>query len=91
VRRAMVSSSIRRGLTLGVLSAVLCALPPPLQSQDPGLSSRVDAIFENYGRTDSPGYAVGVVQDGRLVPMGWRTSTLASLSRLPWKTERIER
>ena len=49
------------------VAAVLACLAPLLAAAESQLSQRVDDIFADLDRTDSPGCAVGVVQDGRLV------------------------
>lgn len=43
------------------------ALFAPGVGQEPSLTRRVDALFAQFDRDDSPGCALGVVQDGRLV------------------------
>jgi CubicO group peptidase (beta-lactamase class C family) len=47
--------------------SVLLVWCTPLGAQDANRSARVDAIFAEYARTTSPGCAVGVAQDGKLV------------------------
>jgi len=52
-------------LTLGLI-ATLVALPVGAQSFPDSLASRVDAVFSRYNRSDSPGCAVGVYQNGAI-------------------------
>ena len=40
---------------------------PRLATADSGRLARVDAIFAAYDRPDRPGYAVGIIENGRLV------------------------
>ncbi len=50
-----------------VLATFLAATATPLAAQQPDpLPARVDSIFAAYNRTDSPGCAVGVYQDGAI-------------------------
>ncbi len=58
-------ASMRR--TLIVLTAAMAwSAPLPAQDPDPDTRQRVDSVFAPFNRTDGPGCAVGVVQDGRL-------------------------
>ena len=50
------------GTTVAVATAFTYA---PFTS--PGPEQQINEIFAAYNRTDSPGCAVGVIQDGRLV------------------------
>ncbi|MDX2034625.1 MAG: serine hydrolase domain-containing protein [Blastocatellia bacterium] len=47
-----------------VVSVMLCALPA--SAQDP-LAPQVDRLFAAWDKPDSPGCALGVIQDGKLV------------------------
>lgn len=53
-----------RSLTLACGLAVAAAAPLSAQAD---LGTRVDAVFAEFDRPDSPGCAVGVVRDGELV------------------------
>lgn len=56
-----------RQLALSVLAAAL-ALPPAVAAQLPAATTaKVDALFRDVVRTDSPGCAVGVSEQGRTV------------------------
>jgi len=51
---------------------VLCALSLLLISQQPlaqsdGLTAKVDAVFASYNKPDSPGCALGVIKNGKLI------------------------
>lgn len=61
---------------ISALTLVLCAFaavsaaapsPTPTPSSVPDTKSRVDAVFAEYDRSDSPGCALGVYRDGRIV------------------------
>ena len=56
--------------SLWVFLAALSALTPPVRTQEPGLVERVDAVFADWDRPDSPGVAVGVIRDGELIHAG---------------------
>src|SRR5690606_36030532 len=50
-----------------MLAVLLLAATAPLAAQSPdALHARVDSIFAEYNRTDSPGCALGVYRDGSL-------------------------
>jgi CubicO group peptidase (beta-lactamase class C family) len=49
------------GLAL-TLTAVAAQAAPPTKA----LSGKIDAIFADHAKPDSPGYAVGVIRDGKL-------------------------
>ena len=61
------------GSTSRVLLWVGLALAPagPIHSQggrlEPGLVARIDSVFHRFSATGSPGCALGIVRDGRLV------------------------
>ncbi len=50
---------------LVALSLAVCA--PTSAAQQPDLSARVDSVFAEYDHTRSPGCALGVIREGRLV------------------------
>src|SRR5688572_8667222 len=39
----------------------------PIARADTARLARTDRLFEQYDRNNAPGYAVGIIQDGRLV------------------------
>ena len=49
-------------LSLGVVASLANA-----QTLPPDLSSQVDKVFAKYDRPDSPGCALGIYQDGRII------------------------
>lgn len=49
--------------------ALLLAQSPAVRGQE-ALNAKVDAIFSEYARADSPGCALGVFRDGRIVYAG---------------------
>jgi CubicO group peptidase (beta-lactamase class C family) len=53
--------------SLWVSLAALSALTPLVRTQEPDLVKRVDAVFAEWDRPDSPGVAVGVIRDGELI------------------------
>jgi CubicO group peptidase (beta-lactamase class C family) len=53
-------------LVFGGLLATMVGFLPGLSSQD-SLPPRVDAISADYSKPDSPGCALGVIRDGRMV------------------------
>ena len=70
------SLTIRRtaGMGLGVLAIVIIAIVFLLPAQkaehfaeDDSITSRVDKIFEKWDQPDSPGCALAVIKDGRIV------------------------
>jgi len=62
-----------KGLTFGILSAVLVFVPLRAASQEKAaaaelsVEAKVDRVFERWNRSDAPGCAVGVAVDGRPV------------------------
>ncbi len=71
---AVVLSAVLLGLMLGASSCGFPAAPhssaasaPRSPGASPGLDGRVDAVFAAYDRTDSPGCALSVIEDGRIV------------------------
>lgn len=52
-------------LALTALVSVPCAVSA--QTLSPEMITKVDKIFDKYDRTDSPGCALGVYQDGKIV------------------------
>lgn len=51
-----------------VLAFGMCLLAVTLtQAQDARLAAKVDAVFANYDKPTSPGCALGVIKDGKLV------------------------
>ena len=61
MRRAVVSFG-------ALVAIVLAAAGSAARAQAPGAANaRVDAIFETWNRPDSPGCALGVIQNGRFV------------------------
>lgn len=63
--------TVRFALALFTLAALLTVgAPGPLGAQSNGQASRdaqVDRLFERWDRADSPGCALGVIQDGELI------------------------
>ena len=49
---------------IAVLFALAAAVPPPDAPADP--KTRVDELFREYDRSDSPGCALGVYRDGKI-------------------------
>ncbi len=49
------------------LLALVCLAVPSTAQVDPAVEARIDSIFAEWDRPHSPGAAVGVVRDGRLV------------------------
>ncbi len=48
--------------------ACLLAVPVTVLAQTPdGITARVDAIFAAYDKPDSPGCALGVIKDGKII------------------------
>lgn len=76
-----------RAAALALLISLFAAVAPAQQSQpapaaDPR-SAEVDKLFAEWDRADSPGYAVAVVRDGRLVhARGYGTADLEHDVRL---------
>jgi CubicO group peptidase (beta-lactamase class C family) len=60
----MRTASVRLALAAPALLALLAASPEAPKPQD--TKARVDAIFAEYDRSDSPGCALGVYRDGRI-------------------------
>jgi CubicO group peptidase (beta-lactamase class C family) len=54
-----------------VVAVVALLASPPISAQGsplaPALSRRIDSVFSAYAADSTPGYAVGVIRDGRLV------------------------
>ena len=50
-----------------LLAATPAALPAQRPDLDPRVTSQIDSLFRPFDRSDSPGYAVGIVRDGQLV------------------------
>ena len=48
------------------LALAFTALTAQAASPSAALGARIDAIFADHAKTDSPGYAVGVIRDGEL-------------------------
>jgi CubicO group peptidase (beta-lactamase class C family) len=55
---------MRRISVLALALAAVGATPTPTP---PGTKTRVDAVFQEYDRSDSPGCALGVFRDGKIV------------------------
>jgi CubicO group peptidase (beta-lactamase class C family) len=49
---------------LAVLLALAAEVPPPADPVPPDPKTRVDELFREYDRSDSPGCAVGVYRHG---------------------------
>ena len=60
----MRTASVRIALAAPALLALLAASPEAPKPQD--TKARVDAIFSEYDRSDSPGCSLGVYRDGRI-------------------------
>jgi CubicO group peptidase (beta-lactamase class C family) len=58
---------LRRFLSLAAIPVAVRFTPAQTPSPDTSARARVDRIFAAYDRTDSPGCAVGVYRDGRVV------------------------
>lgn len=57
-----------RPVHAAVYALALAALPTAVYPQSaPGIAQRIDAIFAEWDRPGSPGCAIGVVHDGKLV------------------------
>jgi len=54
-------------IACGVLIALVLAAAPAVHTQAPAANPRVDAIFKTWDRADSPGCAIGAIQNGRFV------------------------
>ena len=63
--RSMSRYAIASILVIGIATSSASAQPPRV-SVDSGAHARVDAIFAQWNRTDSPGCAVGVYRDGAI-------------------------
>ena len=50
-----------------VAAAAVFALAPVASLGATAPAARVDEIFQDYNRTDSPGCAVGVIREGQLI------------------------
>src|SRR5262249_18525876 len=50
-----------------VLLALVSAGAPPAAATDAEVKAKVDAVFREYDRSDSPGCALGVYRDGTIV------------------------
>lgn len=59
-------SFIQRFVAVAVV-LLLCAAPVVAQAPDPSLAAKVDALFAEFEKPDSPGYVVAIVKDGRVV------------------------
>jgi len=57
----MTFRSVLAGLVVALIAATAHAAPPAKV-----LTAKVDAIFADHAGPDSPGYAVGVIRDGKL-------------------------
>ncbi len=67
----------------GWLLALLTAAPAAAQQADSTLSQRVDSVFAQWNRTDTPGCAVGIDRGG--VPLVRRAYGMANLETgTPW-------
>ena len=56
---------MRRMLLVAVALSALAAAPGPPASPDP--KAKVDALFQEFDRSDMPGCALGVFRDGKIV------------------------
>ncbi len=54
-----------RMLLLVVALSALAAAPDPAASPDP--KAKIDALFQEFDRSDSPGCALGVFRDGKII------------------------
>ncbi len=52
---------------LALALAAVAATPAPTPTPTPDTKARVDAVFQEYDRSDSPGCALGVFRDGKIV------------------------
>src|ERR1700686_4826693 len=52
---------------LALALAAVAAAPTPTPTPTPDTKTRVDAVFQEYDRIDSPGCALGVYRDGKIV------------------------
>lgn len=66
--RAIAMNRPTRGAVLAAVLTLLSLAPAaPSAAQQADLASRVDHLFAEYDRPDSPGCALGVVQNGALI------------------------
>lgn len=57
-----------RIIATSLLVLLLAAAPPhAAEAQEPSVGQRVDAVFADYNRSDSPGCAVGVYRNGEIL------------------------
>ena len=56
---------MRRMLLVAVALSALAAAPGPPASPDP--KAKIDALFQEFDRSDTPGCALGVFRDGKIV------------------------
>src|SRR5688500_2835094 len=56
-------TSLRNSL----LAVAFTALPTPVAAQNGDLATKVDAMFADFNRPGSPGLAVAVVKEGRII------------------------
>jgi CubicO group peptidase (beta-lactamase class C family) len=56
---------MRRMFLVAVALSALAAAPDPAASPDP--KAKVDSLFQEFDRSDSPGCALGVFRDGKVV------------------------
>src|SRR5262245_58621067 len=56
-----------RSFVLVLLSALILTPVAAIGQSADGLASKVDAIFAQYDKPDSPGCALGVIKDGQIV------------------------
>ena len=69
--RSKTGANLNRMLQVGVSVTVLLvsalAWPQTPAASQPDQSERVDKVFQQWNRTDSPGCALSVMKDGRIV------------------------
>ncbi|MGA2098741.1 MAG: serine hydrolase domain-containing protein, partial [Candidatus Acidiferrum sp.] len=59
------------------LAVISLAADPSFTQQDPGIERKVDQVFAQFDKPDSPGCALGVVRDGNFIyKKGYGTASL---------------
>jgi CubicO group peptidase (beta-lactamase class C family) len=60
-----------------LLAVISLAADPSFTQQDPGIERKVDQVFAQFDKPDSPGCALGVVRDGNFIyKKGYGTASL---------------
>ena len=58
---------MNRSFLLSAFAVAILALPAGAQERVPGLQEKVDALFAAWNKPDSPGCALAVIKDGKVV------------------------